>query len=252
MTSASGAPEAYTNPLMALPKGLINPRYLPLSAEKGKRLAQTPPRHGVMTELPGFLTDEGVAQFRREARELLEHGTRRDLYLHGTPRKLRTVNQATLARLGKLIPGLLEAPELLQFLGGIAGEDIVPYGDYNEAAVLLHLEQVGDTHGGHNDQFLYTFGVALEIPGKYEKGGHLEYVPNADDPKLLLGKGRHEHHMQPGDAYLMHRPDLHIHRVSPLQLAQSRRTMLSLALSTPEEADRPSESSDAMFGDDRM
>lgn len=234
---------------MALPKGLISPRYLPLSAEKGSRLAQTPPRHGVLTELPGFLTDEGVSQFRKEARELLEHGFRREVYLQGAHSKLRTVNHATLTALGRLIPGLLESPELIAFLRGLACTDIVPYGDENESAVLLHLEQAGDTHGGHNDAFRYTFGIALELPGKYEKGGHLEYVPNANDPRLLESKKhRYEHHMQSGDAYLLHRSDQHIHRVAPLQLAQSRRTMLSLALSTPDEAAVPSKSSEVLFG----
>lgn len=237
---------------MPLAKGLIHPRYLPLSAEKGSRLAQVPPRHGVLTELPGFLTAEGVAQFRKEARELLAHGSRRDLYLHGTPRKLRTVNQTTLSALGKLIPGLLESPELLQFLSGLAGTDLVPYGNYNEAAVLLHLEKAGDTHGGHKDPFRYTFGLALELPGKYERGGHLEYVPESDDPALLeQKKQRHEHHMQAGDAYFLHRSDQHIHRVAPLQLAQSRRTMLSLALSTPDEASLPSDESEAVYGDEQ-
>ena len=236
---------------MATFKGLIHPRYLPLSEEKGKRIAQTPPRHGVMTELPGFLTDEGIVQFRKEAREVLEYGQRRDMTLHGTSRHLRTVNATTLMAIGKLIPGLLQSPELLQFLSGLAGTELVPYGDEHEAAVLLHLEKIGDTHGGHNDTFAYSFGVALELPGKFEKGGRLEYVADSEDARQLHGKHHHEHHMQTGDAYLM-RSDLNVHRVTPLQLASSRRTILSLALTTPDERDRPSGTSEAMFGSEPL
>jgi hypothetical protein len=154
--------------------------------------------------------------------------------------------------IGKLIPGLLQSPELLKFVSGIAGTELVPYGDENEAAVLLHLEQIGDTHGGHKDSFLYTFGLALELPGKYEKGGHLEYVSGSSEPRMLETKARHEHHMQLGDAYLLHRSDLNVHRVAPLQLAASRRTMLSLALTTPEERDRPSDSSEALFSPEQL
>ena len=231
---------------------LISRRYLPLSEDTGRRLASVPPVHGVITELPAFLTDDGVTRFRNEARMLLQHGQRRDLQLGGTPRRLLTVNHETIVELGRLIPALLESEELLEFLSGLAGTALVPYGDEYESAAVLHLENAGDTHGGHVDSFRYAFGIALDVPGKYDKGGVLEYVPNEEHVRALQTKACRHHRMNPGDAYLMHRTDRNVHRVSPLEQASSRRTMLSLALSTPDERDRPSESSDAMFSPDPL
>jgi len=225
---------------------LIGHDYQPLSRETGARHALRKGEHIIV--LPGFLIEEGVRLFREEALRLLgAHGKRKDLSaLNGSPRHMTTVNGRHLLN-GEYIPGLLRHPALLEYVTGIVGERVVPYGDTNEACVLIELNNKGDTHGAHCDQFRGVLNVAVAMPDEAEDGGVLAYVPGVRDPAALRGKDRREVWLKPGDAYVMDHTDDCVHEVTPLTRRGSRRIIASLAFSDPKHAGIPSQSSAQLF-----
>lgn len=228
---------------------LINPKYLPLTRESGARFA---PKDGeVVVVLPDFLLQEGIDAFRHEAAQLFEeHGQRRDVTIGTTERHLRTVNGEEIQN-GDVIALLMQSRELLDFIRGVIGrDDLEHYGDTNETCVLLSLEKAGDCHGTHLDEFSGVFNIAIEAPDDTELGGALRFVPGRNDETDTTGPGSQEVRLRPGDAYLMYRSDLTAHEVTPLTQDGSKRIIAGIALSHPEERDKPSRSSTILFGKD--
>ncbi len=221
--------------------GLINPAYLPLSRGTGETHALR--QDEFIRVLPGFLLPSAVELFRAEARRLLaEHGARKDKMVNGSPRNLRTVNGTHLAE-GVLIPGLLTSGDLHEFAGGIAGAELKTFGDRNEACVLMALEQKGDQHGRHSDEFRGVINIALDAPGDDDPGGVLTF----DDPTAIDGAGMVQVRLRPGDAYYMDRTNRIAHEVTALTLAHSCRIIASVALCDPEGVHEPSTSSHLLF-----
>ena len=229
---------------------IISPTYQ-LTRARGGEYAETFMKE-CMVHLPGFLTEEGLARFRSEIREMESHGQRRDLDTFGawsTPRRFRAIGAQTIRGIGSIIPTVFESSGLQNFISGMVGTKAVPYGDPHENMAVMILEKPNDEHGAHCDEFPFAFNIALEVPPQ-DAGGVLQYAPQTRSIFAFSGRQRETSPpLEAGDAYLMHSGST-IHRVTGLTKEGCRRVMLSYSFSTPALVNRPSASGAPLFGDE--
>ncbi|MFH8469959.1 hypothetical protein [Streptomyces sp. NPDC017991] len=199
--------------------------------------------------LPRLLTPDGLQTLRTEAHRLAEIARRRDFTMvctDSSPRHMTTLGGHVIERESALVRRLYEDPHLLALVAEVIGETPVTVADPLERYVLNILHRVGDTHGAHTDDHPYALVLFLEAPDGPGAGGLLEYVPRAGAlADLNTGTALSAHH-RAGDAYLL-RSDTTAHRVTSLEHAGVRRTVLNLAYTTRSATPRSTPSARALY-----
>lgn len=185
---------------------------------------------------------------------LRRDGVRRDLSFAETdftPRRMRNVRRAEIAARAGLIPSLYGALPLLDALASIAGEEVhvCPYEP--EQYVITCLEESGDTHGWHWDDYSFALVWVADTPAA-EHGGFVQCVPHApwdkENPRVADAIARgpmHTLHLLPGDLYLM-RTDTTLHRVHPI--TGGTRKIVNMAFAAARDLHRPPAAHETMDG----
>ncbi len=194
-----------------------------------------------------FLAPDAVKKaVAQEAEELMaSHGTRRDLVFHetgNTPRRMRNLRHDQIAEFGSVIPAVYSAPGIRAALATIAGDEVLECPYLPERFVITELEQSGDTHGWHWDDYSLALVWVVECP-PIELGGFVQCVPrtswNKNDPQLprwFVSRPIYSMELAPGDLYLM-RTDTTMHRVYPI--TGGRRLIINMAYAAPRDLARP-------------
>ncbi|MFI8974196.1 hypothetical protein ACIGO9_15020 [Nocardia asteroides] len=182
-------------------------------------------------------------------------GVRRDLEFAETgfsPRRMFNVAQSLIIEHGFVIPQVYESEWLLHVLSSVVGEPLYPCPYEPERFVITRLEQSGDTHGWHWDDYGFALVWVAEAPDPVE-GGFVESVPNTiwdkqqpDVEEILRSRHVRRLNLRAGDVYLM-RTDTTMHRVHPIR--RGRRTIVNMAFARHDELCRPTthETMDALW-----
>jgi hypothetical protein len=184
-----------------------------------------------------FVVPESVkAAVASDVKDLVEKaGIRRDLRFRqtgDTPRRMRNVRQEAIHAHSDIIPTVYS--EILNHgvLDHVAGEEVLPCPYLPERYVITSLEQNGDTHGWHWDDYSFALVWVIECP-PVQYGGFVQCVPNSQwnksDPqvnRILANNPIYSMELAPGDLYLL-RTDTTMHRVYPIE--QGRRSIINMA-----------------------
>lgn len=186
-----------------------------------------------------------------------EAGVRRDLRFAATgntPRRMRNVRRYEVAEHGKVIPLVYESEVLRHRLAEVAGEPVLACPYEPEQYVITRLEQSGDTHGWHWDDYAFALVWIIECPAP-EHGGFVQCVPgtkwNKENPQIhqaLLAGPTYSASFVPGDLYLM-RTDTTMHRVYPI--SGGVRTIINMGYAATADLERQisHETMDALWAD---
>lgn len=203
----------------------------------------------------GTLVPESVTEaVRGEANRLIaEHKERRDLVLSttgGTPRRMSVVKSEEIEEGSELIRAISRSKVFLDFLAGIAREEIVPEVSDDERYLITHQEFSADTHGWHWGDYSFALIWALVMP-PLSHGGMLQCVPHThwdkSDPRIneiLCARKIDTYALASGDMYLL-RTDTTLHRTVPLTADGTVRTILNMTWASRRDLQRP------ITGDDR-
>jgi hypothetical protein len=153
------------------------------------------------------------------------HGVRRDLRVAvtgGSARRYRIAGRDTLTSVCPDATALYRSGELLSLVASVAGEPVVPVPYVPEELIATRLEETGDTHGWHWDDYGFALVWVLRAPPP-EDGACLEYIAGVPwckaEPRVDALVAEHEPvraHLSAGTVYLL-RADTTLHRVTPLQ-----------------------------------
>ncbi|MGW0811392.1 HalD/BesD family halogenase [Nonomuraea sp. NPDC002799] len=161
-------------------------------------------------------------------------GIRRDLTFRetgDTPRRMRNVTQEAINAHSAVIPTVYA--EILNhgILDFVADEKVIPCPYLPERYVITSLEQNGDTHGWHWDDYSFALVWVIECP-PVQHGGFVQCVPNSqwdkNDPqvnRILANNPTYSMELGAGDLYFM-RTDTTMHRVYPIE--QGRRVIINM------------------------
>ncbi|WP_443093750.1 HalD/BesD family halogenase [Nocardia anaemiae] len=177
-----------------------------------------------------------------EALRLVEHmGVRRDLVLAATgytPRRMRNVTRADIACDGSVIEAIYDSATATQLLSAVAGEPVFRCPYEPEQFVITRLEQAGDTHGWHWDDYSFALVWVAECPPT-DEGGFVECIPDTvwdkakpEVNRLVRDRVVHKSSVGAGDVYLM-RANTTLHRVYPIR--RGRRTIVNMAFASAGE-----------------
>ncbi len=228
-------------------KILVDQDRYPLTQAAGEAYRDAFRREKYM-RFSGFFRPEGFAFLAAEVGRLSRLLFRRDLMMEGsagTARKMSTLGGHVVAEYSTLIPLLYNDPDLLAFLSGVAGEDVLVVPDPIENVVLNVLHQPGDTHGGHIDTYAFAFNTFIEGPPE-DAGGALEFVPGSLSLEDLKGPNIRRVWHQANDCYFL-KTDEAPHRVAPLT-RDARRTIINMAFANHATLNLASYSSSALYG----
>jgi hypothetical protein len=193
-----------------------------------------------------FLVSDALkAAVARDVLDLVaDAGIRRDLRFEATgntPRRMRNVRRAEIAAGSTLIPAVYESVILQKLLSEIAGESVLSCPYEPEQYVVTRLEQTGDTHGWHWDDYAFALVWIIECPDP-DDGGFVQCVPgttwNKRNPAInqaLLSGPTYSFALQPGDLYLM-RTDTTLHRVYPI--TGGVRTIINMGFASQADLER--------------
>jgi hypothetical protein len=158
------------------------------------------------------------------------HGVRRDLRLAatgGTQRRYRIAGRDALAATSPLIGWAYRAAETLALVAAIVGEPVVPVPYAPEEFIATRLEEPGDVHDWHWDDYSYALVWVLRAPPA-ASGGGVELVRNVAWDKAAPRVEEHlrahpieRFHPRAGTAYLL-RANATLHRVAPLRVPAVR------------------------------
>ena len=170
---------------------------------------------------PRALVDELSAAARRA---LDARGVRRDLRVAatgGNQRRYRIAGRDALAEASPAVGRIYRSPDVIGVVARIAGEPVVPVPYEPEEFIATRLEQSGDVHDWHWDDYSYALVWVLRVP-PHEAGGVVELVRNVAWDKADPRVGEHlrthvveRFHPRAGSAYLL-RAHATMHRVAPL------------------------------------
>lgn len=181
-------------------------------------------KHGVVQI--SFLAPEAVKELLAiEAEELVtSHGRRHALAFPetgNTERHMRNVRRDQIKAFGSIIPAVYSVPTLREVLATIAGEEVLECPYEPEQFVITALDQPGDTHGWHWDDYSFALVWVVDCP-PVAYGGFVQCVSHTEwdknDPRLhrwFVTRPIHSIELVPGDLYLM-RTDTTLHRVYPI------------------------------------
>lgn len=187
-------------------------------------------RYGYL-KVPDIVPDKIKNEVSAEARALLDSlAIRRDLLIEVTansPRYMSNVRQQDIARNGQVIPAVYHSEALIDFIGRIAREPIIPNPWEFEKFIVNRQEKAGDTHGWHWGDYPYSMIWIIQAPG-FDYGGMLECVPHTYWDKknqrleehLIRNPIQTRGHVT-GDVYML-KSDTTLHRVTPLRKDATR------------------------------
>jgi hypothetical protein len=196
-------------------------------------------------KLPFLVPEEIKRAVAAEVTELADaHGVRRTLRFKETDNSLRQMSNVRRDEVfgeASVIPGVYHSQALLDAMTRVAGEAVhlCPYEP--EQCLITRLEQEGDTHGWHWDDFAFALVWVIECPPA-EEGGFVQCVPrthwdkeNPSVNRALVSRPLYSLELFPGDLYLM-RTDTTMHRVYPLR--SGRRTILNMGFASTADLQR--------------
>lgn len=201
--------------------------------------------------LSSFVTDFGLEFFRSEISHLSDFKKRKDLLAPtsaNTPRKMSVVNGNDISKNSPCLYRLCEAPNFIELLTYLAGEDIFLMNDPVEYAVCNFLEGGGDIHGAHFDKFPYAFTVYVETPMESE-GGVLQVAPDITSIENFDAVKKISLPTLPGDAIFMKSGSL-AHGITPITALEAKRTVFNVAYVNDSSRNIVSDSSSFLYADD--
>ncbi|MFX0578859.1 hypothetical protein ACHQ4I_30390 [Nocardia nepalensis] len=177
-----------------------------------------------------------------EALRLVEDaGVRRDLVFAATgytPRRMRNVTRADIAREGSVIEAIYDSAMMTQLLSAVTGGPVFRCPYEPEQFVITRLERAGDTHGWHWDDYSFALVWVAECP-PIGDGGFVECIPDTvwdktqpEVARLVQDRAVHKLMVGAGDVYLM-RTNTTLHRVHPIR--RGRRTIVNMAFASAAE-----------------
>ncbi|MGB4074128.1 HalD/BesD family halogenase [Pseudomonas sp.] len=204
----------------------------------GNQLSQ----HGVV-HLSGFLPRLLKQELTEEADELLSsHGRRVDVRIQSTgntPRKYVSVSRNNVFEHAPLISQLYSDSGLIQFLAKLARSAVITCPYEPEQIVVNKMNEDGDTHGWHWDDYSYSLVLVLEAPER-QNGAQVEYVDGTSWDKAsaqvqhyLDTKTIQSLELASGSAYVLLGKRV-MHRVSPLKGTDTRK-IICFSYATEEE-----------------
>ncbi|WP_433685742.1 HalD/BesD family halogenase [Nocardia sp. CA-119907] len=115
------------------------------------------------------------------------------------------------------------------------GNQYFPYPYEPEQFVITRLEEPGDTHGLHWDDYSFALVWVAECPPT-DGGGFVEWIPDTvwdkakpEVARLVRDRVVHTLSVSAGDVYLM-RTNTTLHRVYPIR--HRRRTIVNMAFAS--------------------
>lgn len=188
-------------------------------------------RDGVV-QLGGALPPALLRGLNQQADDLLTtHGRRIDVRVRSTgntPRKYISVGRNEVFEHASLIRQLYVSPELMGFFGRVMGHKLIVAPYEPEQVVVNRMDQVGDTHGWHWDDYSYSVVLVLATPHP-ENGAQVQCVDGTAWDKEAA---QVEHYLRtlpvrsldlsPGSAYVLMGQRV-MHRVSPMLQADTRK-----------------------------
>lgn len=197
-----------------------------------------------IVDVSELLAPELHTAMKAEAETLLgQYGRRRDFRMGATdhtPRRMANVEQKFIAANDGTILNLYDSPRLQEMVAAIVRAPIHPCPYEPEWMVITLLDQEGDTHGWHWDDYSLALVWILDAPD-LDAGGILQCVPNTfwdkDHPDVLrffLNNTIHSYHFRAGQAYLM-QTSRTMHRVYPLLRGGQKRLIVNYAFATTED-----------------
>lgn len=184
-----------------------------------------------VVELDGIFPADLVEALTAAVDEALgTRGVRRDLRLAataGTQRRYRIAGRDALAATSPLIDWAYRAEATRAVIAAIAGEAVEPVPYAPEEFIATRLEEPGDVHDWHWDDYSYALVWVLRAPPA-AAGAGVELVRNVawdkSAPRVADHLRAHPiERFQPraGTAYLL-RAHATLHRVAPLRVAAVR------------------------------
>jgi hypothetical protein len=177
-------------------------------------------------EVSALIPPDVRARISAEVTAALDaHSVRRDVRIAvtgGSPRRYRIVDRDTLASACPATAEFYRSADLLRLVGAIAGQPVAPVPYEAEELIATRLENAGDTHGWHWDDYAFALVWVLCAPAARD-GATLEYITGVPwckaAPNVEAVLAQHEPvraHIASGALYLL-RTDTTLHRVTPLQ-----------------------------------
>jgi hypothetical protein len=184
-----------------------------------------------VVELDGIFPSALVDALTAAVDEALgTRGVRRDVRLAatgGTRRRYRIAGRDALAATSPLIDWTYRAAETRALVATIAGEPVEPVPYAPEEFIATRLEEPGDVHDWHWDDYTYALVWVLRAPPA-AAGGGVELVRHVGWDKAaprvaeyLRAHPIERFHPRTGTAYLL-RANATLHRVAPLRVAAVR------------------------------
>ena len=154
---------------------------------------------------------------------------------------MRNVSAEEIRGRGGWVEALYRSPAFRQALTRVAGEPVLECPYLPEQYIITHLEQVGDTHGWHWDD--YRFGVIFVVNcPPVESGGFVQCVSGTSwdksDPQVfrkIIENPIRSYELRPGDLYVL-RTDTTLHQVHPIM--DGSRTIVNFAYAAESDLER--------------
>ena len=207
-----------------------------------ERLGETLRQHGVV-QLQGFLPPTLKTHLQQEADKLFDaHGKRMNLLVKSTdntPRKYISVSRNDVFEHAPSIGELYFDPTLIKFLAELTKTDVIESPYEPEQIVVNKMDEAGDTHGWHWDDYSYSLVLVLATPDQ-QSGAQVEYIDGTSWDKQAA-KVQHYLNTLPvqsldltaGSAYLLLGKRV-MHRVSPM-LKEDTRKIICFTYATEQE-----------------
>lgn len=196
-----------------------------------EHLGETVRQQGFV-QFHGFLQGVLLAHLQEEADRLfLAHGRRVDVLVKSTgntPRKYVTVSRDDVFAHSPSIGELYFDPDLMAFLADVTKTAVIASPYEPEQIVANRMDEVGDTHGWHWDDYSFSLVLVLAAPDRHS-GAQVECIDGTSWDK----SGANVRHyldtlpvksldLEAGSAYLLLGKRV-MHRVSPMLKADTRK-----------------------------
>lgn len=196
--------------------------------------------------VPSVSTPEVSSLLADELERLTsERAVRREFLMEETGnslRKMSNVRRNEIFEESRVVPRMYESTALRTLLGQVAREPvhICPYEP--EQCVVTHLEEGGDTHGWHWDDYAFALVWVTECP-PIDDGGFVQCVPRTKwdkkNPRVnaqMASSVIYTVELKKNDVYFM-RADTTLHRVAPVERGQ--RTIVNMGYASTADLTKP-------------
>ncbi|WP_435832966.1 HalD/BesD family halogenase [Nocardia vinacea] len=150
---------------------------------------------------------------------------------------MRNVTRADIACNGSVIEAIYDSATTTQLLSAVAGEPVFPCPYEPEQFVITRLEEVGDTHGWHWDDYSFALVWVAKclrptMAGSWSASRTRRRQGAARGSPASAGSSGTQVDGRCGDVYLM-RTNTTLHRVCPIR--GGRRTIVNMAFASAGE-----------------